>query len=56
MCEKIDWNAFMRRYNVSSVAKRVQLIASYLKHFDTQPNWVANKVWGLALGCKGEIK
>jgi hypothetical protein len=52
--EKIDWHAFRRRYNGSSVEKRIEMILSHLQHFDTRPNWVESYV--LSRAVKAERK
>jgi hypothetical protein len=47
--KKIDWNAFQRRYNGSSVEKRIEMILSHLQHFATRPDWVESYVWSHAV-------
>jgi hypothetical protein len=51
--EKIDWELFQKQFNSMSTDVQAQMIADNLSCFDTKPDWVVDKVWGMALRVKG---
>ena len=52
--DKVNWEIFKYTFELQTEDMvKAEMIANTLTWFDTQPDWVSSKVWGLALGLKG---
>lgn len=50
--EKINWELFQEQFKSVGTDVQAQMIANNLSWFDTKPDWVLCRVWGMALGLK----